>query len=323
MRTIRFSGLRSYLERLLDDVALGASGQTIRGSAVSSLVQRTADRLNYVIERDGISPDDLQSESRELLGWFRYFSKDTRFDSYLLAVERTLTAIKECLAVSRAMPGGETCRRRAVKLQWKPPFLVHFRPTTSLYRWRICPEGTRIMLPTPMITLDRERMVALVRQMCGAGRSAAASEGMLTNAYRQMAADLAAAGGIVDRTVGDTHDLLASFDRVNHEYFGGTLERPRLSWSARETFRKFGHYDFVQDLVMVSRTLDTSEVPSYVVDHVMHHELLHKKHGFRFMAGKRHAHLPEFRREERTFRHYHEADRFLEGLSHTLRCARC
>jgi hypothetical protein len=46
----------------------------------------------------------------------------------------------------------------------------------------------------------------------------------------------------------------------------------------------------------------------------MHHELLHKKHGLRWERGRSHAHTGEFRREERMFEKYHEADQYLHAL---------
>ena len=88
----------------------------------------------------------------------------------------------------------------------------------------------------------------------------------------------------------------------------------RLHWNRTFTRCTFGHYDFVHDRLWVSTTLDRPDVPDYVLDHVMHHELLHKKHGFRWRSGQQHTHIPEFRREERRFKHYHEANRFLDKL---------
>jgi hypothetical protein len=318
MRCVRFPGLRAYLDRLLDDIALGAAGRGMRGTAVGSLVQRTTERLDYIIRRDQIEPENLQSESRELLGWFRYFAQADQFGQYLLAVDRAFTAIESVLASQQA---GLLRARRSPP--WRRPLLIHFRPTASLYRWRVESEATRITLPTPMIVLDANRFSALARQMTGAKRTSCASESMLTHEYRSVAAALCAAGGVSDRATGAVHDLQESFDRVNQDYFSGQCQRPRLTWGSRETIRKFGHYDFVQDLVMLSRTLDDPEVPAFVIDHVMHHELLHKKHGLRWQEGRRLAHMPEFRHEERTFQRYHEADRFLETLSRSLRGARC
>ncbi len=302
MRCVRFSGLRAYLERLLDDIALGVTGQRMHGEAVGTLIQRTSERLDYVAQRDELTAECLSTESRELLGWFRYFSDEAHFRSYLLAVDAAVAAFRE----------------RPAKA-WHGPLLVHFRPSSSLYRWRVGREGTRITLPTPMIVLAPAEFAALAAQMAGVTRHNSAGRSMLTPEYRRVAGELAAAGGIADRPIGHTHDLHASFDRVNLEYFDGGVERPRLTWGSRHTLRKFGHYDFVQDLVMLSRTLDAPEVPAFVIDHVMHHELLHKKHGIRYQRGRRHAHLPEFRSEERSFRHYREADQFLQSLSRELR----
>jgi len=93
------------------------------------------------------------------------------------------------------------------------------------------------------------------------------------------------------------------------------MQRPRLTWNQSITAHKFGHYNYSTDTVMISRTLDHSAVPAFVVDHVMHHELLHKKHGLRWHNGRGHAHTPEFRREERMFPQYAEADEFLRRLA--------
>jgi predicted metal-dependent hydrolase len=120
---------------------------------------------------------------------------------------------------------------------------------------------------------------------------------------------------VVEGTRGAFHDLDQSFDRVNARYFGATMPRPRLTWSRSFTGRKFGHYDFLKDLVMVSSTLDQERVPQFVVDYLMFHELLHKKHGVRWVNGRRYAHTREFYAEERQVPQYDEADAWLTKLA--------
>jgi hypothetical protein len=66
---------------------------------------------------------------------------------------------------------------------------------------------------------------------------------------------------------------------------------------------------------MISRALDRPDVPEFVVDHVMHHELLHKKHGLRWQDGRGVAHTREFRSEEVRFAQYEPADQFLRQLA--------
>ena len=80
---------------------------------------------------------------------------------------------------------------------------------------------------------------------------------------------------------GNVHHLDLSFNRVNQEYFQNSLSQPFLIWSSRLTYRKFGHYQWDIDTVMISQTLDNRRVPEYVVDYVMYHELLHKKLKFK------------------------------------------
>jgi hypothetical protein len=114
------------------------------------------------------------------------------------------------------------------------------------------------------------------------------------DAYRAIQAEL---DGREDdgRTVGAFHDLEAAFQRVTTAYFAGAMAKPRLVWSRRITGCKFGHYDPLRDELMVSATLDSREVPSYVVDFVVYHELLHKKHGAKWQNGRQAVHTSAFR----------------------------
>jgi hypothetical protein len=130
-----------------------------------------------------------------------------------------------------------------------------------------------------------------------------------------IAAELEALGGIVEQTRGAFHDLSESFDRVNACYFAGSMPRPRLTWSRSFTGRKFGHYEWIGDTIMLSRTMDSAGVPAFVVDFVMYHELLHKRHGLRWSNGRRYAHTPEFYADERKFERHADAEAELDKLA--------
>lgn len=114
-------------------------------------------------------------------------------------------------------------------------------------------------------------------------------------------------------------DLESLFTRVNRHYFANTIERPHLKWSRQKTFRKFGHYNFETDTVLISRSLDDPEVPSYVLEYLMFHELLHKQLGVHQKGSRRFAHTPEFKARERTFPRLDEAGEFLAQFSRRLR----
>ncbi|MEL6822790.1 MAG: hypothetical protein AAFP70_13600, partial [Calditrichota bacterium] len=114
---------------------------------------------------------------------------------------------------------------------------------------------------------------------------------------------------------GNVYSLKDSFDRVNAAYFNGEMQRPKLTWNRTLTQSKFGHYQPSRDLVMLSISLDRPEVPEYVLDFVMFHELLHKKHGVQLVNGRRFAHTSEFRKEEKRFKHYRQSMQWLRTFA--------
>ena len=111
--------------------------------------------------------------------------------------------------------------------------------------------------------------------------------------YRKIASAIESLGGVVAQTRGVHHDLAASFDRVNAEYFKGTMSRPHLVWSRTFAARKFGHYDHAHDTVMVNAVLDRKTVPEFAVDLIVYHELLHKQLGITWKNNRIAAHTAE------------------------------
>lgn len=303
--TISIRGLQGFLDGFLDDLARAVGHGRFDAVAGGQVVRQTAQRLEYQMSRGGFAQADLTRSSRQLFGWFLYFSTQDRFESYVDAVERALSA-------------WATLPKKHAR--WRHPILPHFRPTSVLYRWKVMEAGTRITLDTSMIVLDGTDLLRLGRRMCGQNREAKEIHDLFeSESYRRIARELEAAAGEINDGQGEVHDLNASFDRVNREYFGGHLSKPKLSWTRALTHTTFGHYSFAGDHVHVSRSLDHPDVPPFVVDSVMHHELLHKKLGCEWKNGKQHVHTAAFRRQEHTFRQYEEAERFLNRFSGRLK----
>ncbi len=303
--SVTYAGLRAFLDGVLNDIALSLDAGRFNAAATLRVISRTADRLDHAMRRDEVQPEHLKPEARSLVGWFRYFADEGAFNRYARAVRRAQSILG-------ALPAART--------GWQPPLLVHYRPSSHLYRWRVLGDGTRIILATPMIVFDEETLQALGRLMLGGKRHRpAVVAAMLAEPFQAVAVELETAAGIVEHTRGVSHDLAEAFDRVNREHFSGRLPRPRLAWTRTLSGTAFGHYDFVRDQVSVSSLLDQREVPAFVIDHVMHHELLHKKHGFKWQRSRQHTHTREFRVEEQTFPHYKEADRFLNEFGASSR----
>ncbi len=91
-----------------------------------------------------------------------------------------------------------------------------------------------------------------------------------------------------------SHPVLEqSFFRVNESFFDGLIEQPNLVLG--KGLRTLGHYDYGSDTVTISEHLfDDYEL----LDYVMYHELLHKKH--KFTSGGRH-HTKAFKEDEAKF----------------------
>ncbi len=137
-------------------------------------------------------------------------------------------------------------------------------------------------------------------------------------AFRNRLQAVEQAGGAVSapRMAGRTHDLEAIFRSVNRDYFDARLGMPRIQWNHISTLREFGRFEPATDTIVLSRRLDAPDVPEQVVAYVLYHELLHRVLGAQREGGRRRYHTPDFRRAEKRFRGYEQAERFLNALSH-------
>ena len=109
-------------------------------------------------------------------------------------------------------------------------------------------------------------------------------------------------------------DLEPLFYRLNQEYFGGTLSQPQLSWSMKKSRYILGRYDSTNNVIFISRIFDAQNVPTYVVEYILFHEMLHLKHRSRIEDCRMIVHTREFKDDEKTFRDYQKAKLFLKQI---------
>jgi hypothetical protein len=135
-----------------------------------------------------------------------------------------------------------------------------------------------------------------------------------TDKIRERAAEQKRERGwkIVTSSKGDVYDLDAMFDKLNRKYFRGRIRKPQLTWSAKKTYRILGHHDAQMDHIAISRSLDSREVPRFVVEYVLFHEMLHVKHPTQHVNGRRYNHTPAFKRDEERFAYYEAAEEWIE-----------
>lgn len=116
---------------------------------------------------------------------------------------------------------------------------------------------------------------------------------------------------VITSSKGETYDLENIFRKLNLIYFQGSIAKPTLSWSARKTYRILGHHDATHETIIISRSLDAEKVPKYVVEFVLFHEMLHIFYPTIFRNGRRYNHTPQFRRHERRFAYFQEAENWI------------
>lgn len=117
---------------------------------------------------------------------------------------------------------------------------------------------------------------------------------------------------VVTTSKGAVYDLDAIFEAVNRQYFNDAIPKPVLTWSARKTYRILGHHDATHETVAISKSLDSKNVPPYVVAYVVFHEMLHIHHPTKHVNGRRYNHTPAFKRDERKFQHFEQAEVWIE-----------
>jgi len=94
-----------------------------------------------------------------------------------------------------------------------------------------------------------------------------------------------------------THPVLQeSFSRVNEMLFNGMMQEPNLKIG--NGINKLGTYEYATNTITISKILLQDET---LMDYVMYHEMLHKKH--KYKAGRRRTlyHSKAFKEDERKF----------------------
>jgi predicted metal-dependent hydrolase len=114
------------------------------------------------------------------------------------------------------------------------------------------------------------------------------------------------------RTAGRVYDLQDIFDRLNREYFAGSMSA-RITWGPSirrrgpRTSIKMGSFSVEDRIIRIHPSLDQGMVPAYFVSWIVFHEMLHGKHEVTRVGGRRCFHTRAFQAEERTFAEHERA----------------
>lgn len=118
-------------------------------------------------------------------------------------------------------------------------------------------------------------------------------------------------------TQGSTYHLQTMYDTLNKEYFQGSVNL-LITWFGRSEQRPrtriaLGLYHDALKLIKIHKIMDSPIFPSYVVEFIIFHEMLHHVcPAYYDKAGVHHIHSKEFKALEAQYRHYQLAEQWLK-----------
>ena len=316
-KTVRINNILSFCETVQHSITAsqGKPQTTIADDdsdqaprvEVHAAIQERAQHIFRILEEKDAHAGHLPIRSRRAFQWLMFLSRQKSYQQHLSAVR---TLYQAACQVGKPVPQSDL----TVQIT-----LFHIGP---LYRIKHEHEALKITLHESFLIAPRDVLTAVVALAFDKGENNAqdvihsfSSSPSCAELREQIAyTGIPPLAGVQ----GDHKNLHHAFQRVNKRYFQGDLSRPHLVWSKRLTHRKFGHYQYETDTVLISRSLDDANLSDALLDFVMFHELLHKNMGYKEINGRRYSHTPPFRKRERAFHNYQEMKTALNNLSRTL-----
>lgn len=299
--------IQNEIQRLLNAVST-KSGNDIKDHdpfrPILASIHKTADRISDQLAKKGANAADLPVRSRRGYQWLTFLTDPDHFQAHL----RTLGLLYK-MTDQLHRPHHFPHRETSITLYLIGP----------LYRIRRQKKSLTITAHESFIAAQPHVLRSLIQYAFQQEQEKAQKtirEFTAGEPYRQMRERMEYIAIPRQATSKGTHkDLLPVFHTVNDVYFNGSLPQPHLVWSDRLTYRKFGHYRYETDTIMISRSLDDPHLPDCALSYVMYHELLHKELGFKDINGRRYSHTKDFREKEKMFKEYKKAQSILEHLS--------
>jgi predicted metal-dependent hydrolase len=178
------------------------------------------------------------------------------------------------------------------------------------------------------LTAGSATMHALSRYVTDNDAQASAQLGEFIDAHQAQLPPRAARPPRPPRIIdcGQHYHLGQLFAALNGRYFRQPIEA-RITWGRlprrsgrprRHRSLKLGSYSVEDRLIRIHPTLDQPFVPSYFVEWIIYHEMLHQKHPIPIIDGRHRYHTAEFLAEERLFDEYERAHQWERRNLHRL-----
>ncbi|ELS02275.1 type IIA topoisomerase (DNA gyrase/topo II, topoisomerase IV), A subunit [Xenococcus sp. PCC 7305] len=304
--TLRIKNIVKQQKNIQQQIAqLKLDYTAVETEAIAQNLISCTQAIDRICQQNNVTPAALTTPSRKAYAWMKFLSDRHNFQLHL-------AAFKKIKALSQELIWNNKLDIQEIE--------VEITNYNGLFKYKKNHQGKiELQLNEGFIRAAENVFRAIIRIILLGNNSQDKQlirKFGLTEEYSDVVLELDLIADLdAEVPQGDHYDLEKMFHRINQEYFAGEMVKPRLTWNKILTHRKLGHYEPLRDRVVMSRTLDNKKVPQIVVELVLYHELLHKHHGIKWVNGKSRAHTPEFRRSEKQFKSYQEAQKWLDNFS--------
>ncbi|MBD2199894.1 M48 family peptidase [Calothrix anomala FACHB-343] len=304
---ISIKNIKIQQDIILNNIFNLAANPNPAAIAVEKITQnliKTVTTIEQFCSHHQATPANLNRTSRQIYSWMKFLSEPQNLQLHIASTYKVRQITEQLL---------KKHQQDSIELK------IEFTNLAGLYKGKKSRTFAHLIISEGFINAPDEVLQAVVKSALFAKtpehtqliRAFAGSE---EYSSVLLMIDLIAEV-ISENPQGNVYNLDNLFHKINQEYFAANLIKPRLAWSQINTYRKFGHYEPARDRVVMSLTLDNSNIPEFVTEFVLFHELLHKYHGTKWVNGKRMVHTPEFRADESRFKLYAEAQTWLQKLA--------
>lgn len=111
-------------------------------------------------------------------------------------------------------------------------------------------------------------------------------------------------------------DLESAMDGLRDKGLIDDMEDVYLTWTRSANRKRVGYCSVLMKVIAISSALDSPDLPSFVPEYVLYHELVHVEMGRETLSPR---HGREFRRKERLYPRWEEAESWLRRVaSHNI-----
>jgi hypothetical protein len=285
--------------------------------SIPAQLHKTTQQIETICTKHQLTPTALAKPSRNAYTWMKFLTNQNNLQLHFDTLVRSIALSQEI-----------------IKTQGKGQIFIEFTHGSNLYKFRTLllsetlrerqAQGSAINNLTTLNISESfihssDQVLTAVLQTALHQKNTTASEIIrkfsLSEECSDVLLELDLIAQIATETAqGNIYNLDHLFSSINHQYFAGTMSKPRLMWSSTLSHRKLAHYERTRDRIVISKILDHERIPQYLVEFILYHELLHKHHGIQWLNGKCMVHTPEFKRSERKFGQFQEAETFLQQM---------